>query len=194
MRYIWPVGGGVGTYYGHFSDAAASISPMQAIYTSPGGAASPYVPVFVPARRLQAVYRMLADESSDEPGASPTPSSESPQVHPLADDEASAGPADERFRDPDFVKTHLASRSETVRGVAKYLAQRPGQWITSEPIADALNLEHGWNSLAGALGAAGHYFKNRSIGMPWNWTYETPDRRVQLMMDAETADVILSVL
>jgi hypothetical protein len=30
--------------------------------------------------------------------------------------------------------------------------------------------------------------------MPWHWTYETPDRHVQLMMDAETAEVILSVL
>jgi hypothetical protein len=167
---------------------------MQTTYTFPEDPASHYVPVFVPARRLQAVYRMLADESSEEPGTSPTPSSGSPQVHPLADDEASAGSADERFRDPAFVKTHLASRSETVRGVAKYLAQRPGQWITSEPIAGALNLEHGWNSLAGALGAAGHYFKNRSIGMPWHWTYETPDRHVQLMMDAETAEIILSVL
>lgn len=155
---------------------------------------SRYVPVFVPESRLPAVYRVLVDESADEPAASSTSSSESPQIHPLADDEASAGPADERFRDPAFVKSHLASRSETVRGVAKYLAQNPGQWITSQPIAEALSLEHGWNSLAGALGAAGHYFKNRDIGMPWHWTYETPDRHVQLMMDAETAEVILSVL
>jgi hypothetical protein len=53
-----------------------------------------------------------------------------------------------------------------VRGVAKYLAQEPGRWITSEPIATALKLEQGWNSLGGALGAAGHYFKNREIAMP----------------------------
>jgi hypothetical protein len=123
-----------------------------------------------------------------------TPSSEPAPIDPLADDEAWAGRADERFRDAAFVKDHLASRSETVRGVAKYLAQRPGRWIPSGPIADALNLEHGSNSLAGALGAAGRYLKNRRIGMPWHWTYQTPDGNVQLMIDPETAKVVNSVL
>ena len=48
--------------------------------------------------------------------------------------------------------------------------------------------------LAGAFGAAGHYLAKRKIALPWHWTYETPDRRVQLMTDPETAKAILSVL
>ncbi|MGH2941982.1 MAG: hypothetical protein ACRDLN_04320 [Solirubrobacteraceae bacterium] len=126
--------------------------------------------------------------------AASIPLSDSLSINPLDGDEVCSGPADERFRDPAFVENHLASRSETVRGVAAYLAQRPGRWIASEPIALALNLEYGWNSLAGALGAAGLYFKNRSIGAPWHSMYETSNHRVLLMMDAETAEVIKSVL
>jgi hypothetical protein len=148
-----------------------------------------YVPVLVPEQRLQAVYRLLADDAITAAPDTTPPPDQAP-----ADGDDWSGAADPRFRDPAFVKTHLATRSATIRGMAKYLAARPGQWLTSEPIAEALGLEYGWNSLAGALGAAGHYFKNRGIAMPWHWTYDTPDRHVQLMMDAETAAVITSVL
>jgi hypothetical protein len=58
----------------------------------------------------------------------------------------------------------------------------------------ALGLEHGSNSRAGAFGVAGHYFGNRDIGMPWGWTYETPDRRIPMRMDAQIADVVLATL
>lgn len=155
--------------------------------------ASHYVPVLVPERLLPAVYRVLADADTEN-STSPPELRTGPPAEPPGAEGAVSGAADERFRDAAFVRAHLGGRSETVRGIATHLAQRPGQWTKSEPIAEALDLEHGWNSLAGALGAAGHYFKNRGIGMPWNWTYETPDRHVELMMDADTAEVILSVL
>jgi hypothetical protein len=118
----------------------------------------------------------------------------SPGAPPEPDDEEWSGSADQRFRDRSFVDAHLASRSETVREAAKYLAQRPGTWTTSNEIATALSLEHGWNSLAGAFGAAGRYFANRDIDLPWDWTYDTPDRRIRLKMAPEIAEVVLKAL
>ena len=129
----------------------------------------------------------MPDDSAEMP-------EESAEAAPGSDDDAWSGTADERFRDRAFVDTHLVPRSDTVRDAAKYLAQRAGTWITSEEIATALGLPHGWNSLAGAFGAAGRYFANRDIALPWDWTYYTPDGRIRLRMDPEIAKVILEAL
>ena len=86
-------------------------------------------------------------------------------------------------------------RSDTIRGAAEYLAQRPGSWVSSDEIAEHLGLPYGWNSLAGAFGAAGTYFSNREIAMPWDWTYhDTPDGRIRLRMPAEIAEIVLQAL
>ncbi len=152
-------------------------------------ATGPYIPVYVPESRLGEIYRLLGTEPSasaagvERPGVSLEP----------VDDEWS-GTADERFSDRDFVDAHLVPRSQTVREAARYLAQRPGQWISSDEIAAALALEHGWNSLAGAFGAAGRYFANREIDLPWDWTYDTPDRRIRIRMDANVAKAVLEAI
>jgi hypothetical protein len=152
-----------------------------------------YVPVLVPEALLGDIYRQLA-----EAVAAPLPEvgrESSTEVSAEASGGAWAGKADERFRDRSFVDEHLAPRSETVREAAKYLAGRPDTWVTSEDIAKALELEHGWNSLAGAFGAAGRYFANRDIGLPWDWTYiDTPDGRIRLKMDPAIAEVVLATL
>lgn len=138
------------------------------------------------------VYGFLASKRADsEPTVAPGPAV---KATPGLDEDGWSGSADRRFRDRDFVDTHLAPRSETVRDAAKYLAHRPGTWTTSEEIASDLGLAHGWNSLAGAFGAAGRYFANRDVGLPWNWTYDTPDGRIRLKMDPEIAEVVLEAL
>lgn len=149
-----------------------------------------YVPVLVPAALLGDVYRLLTDAA----GASVVPSQ--PVQTVAAEDESDgwSGEADARFRDASFVRAHLVPRSATVKGAAKHLANRANTWISSEEIATALGLQFGWNSLAGALGAAGRYFANRDIGVPWDWTYDTPDGRIRLKMDAAIAEVVLSEL
>jgi hypothetical protein len=187
--------GALGAAGRYFKNRAMG-KPWHWTYDTPNG----YVQLMIDAETAEVINRVLLGDASrqaDLPSrADPlsTPLSEPRPIRPLADDDEWVAPADQRFRDPAFVENHLTSRSETVRGVAQYLAQRPGQWITSGPIAEALNLEYGWNSLAGALGAASRYCKNRGIGMPWHSKYETSHGNVQLMMDAETADVINSVL
>jgi hypothetical protein len=157
------------------------------------GPSGSYVPVYVPEALLGDIYRRLA-EAVTVPArvADPEPS---PGVSSEADGAEWAGSADDRFRNRSFVDEHLAPRSETVREAAKYLARRADAWVTSEEIAAALELEHGWNSLAGAFGAAGRYFANRDIGLPWDWTYiDTPDGRVRLKMDPAIAEVVLAAL
>jgi len=155
--------------------------------------------VFVPYELLGPVYRLLADAAASsesaggsEPVAASDPAAEAP---PRPGENNWSGSGDERFRDRAFVNAHLVPRSETIRGAAKYLAQRPGTWASSDEIAEHLGLPHGWNSLAGAFGAAGQYFSNRDIAMPWDWTYhDTPDGRIRLKLEPEIAKVVLEAL
>jgi len=136
---------------------------------------STYVQVMVPEERLAAVYRLLISESERE-------------AFPMTQEVQA--PAQAGWRDPAFVRAHLGPRSETVRGLAKYLADRPGQAVTAEQAAQALALPHGWNSLAGALGAFGNYLGNRGIQFPWSATTDPNDWRVRLTMDEPTADAV----
>jgi hypothetical protein len=152
----------------------------------------PYIPVFVPCELLGSVYRLLADAADSVSSAA---SESVAEASPRPDEDNWSGSADERFRNRAFVDTHLVPRSDTIRGAAMYLAQRPGTWLSSDEIAGHLGLPYGWNSLAGAFGAAGTYFSNREIAMPWDWTYhDTPDGRIRLRMPQEIAQVVLEAL
>jgi hypothetical protein len=57
-----------------------------------------------------------------------------------------------------------------------------------------LSLPHGWNSLAGALGAFGNYLANRGIEFPWSAVTDANDERVRLTMDEDTAAVVKQAL
>ena len=142
---------------------------------------STYVQVMVPEEHLAAVYRVLiAAHEADLPGGAQAPHE--------------AGPAVGGWRDPAFVRRHLGSRSATIRGLAMYLAGRPGEVVTADVAAEALSLPHGWNSLAGALGAFGHYLANRGIEFPWSAVTDARDERVRLTMNEATAIAIRSAL
>jgi hypothetical protein len=143
-----------------------------------------YVPVLVPEERLEEVYRVLAR---------PVGLPESPEDPERSDVRGDAW-------DPDFwldeanIKEHLRPRSRTIRGLAKYLASRPDEQVTSDEAAEALGLKYGWNSLAGALGAFGRYCVNRGLEFPWETSYENPEERAHLTLDRRTADVFKQLL
>jgi hypothetical protein len=141
---------------------------------------STYVQVMVPEEHLAAVYRLLVSAREEAPSGS------DPATQELL---TAAG-----WRDPAFVRSHLGSRSETIRGLARYLADRPGEAVTAEAAADALDLPYGWNSLAGALGAFGHYLANRGIEFPWSAVTDPDDWRVRLTMDEPTAAAVKRAL
>jgi hypothetical protein len=143
---------------------------------------STYVQVMVPEEQLAAVYRVLL--SAHEAGASRS----DPAAQELVASTAGG------WRDPAFVRLHLGARSETIRRLAKYLADRPGQAVTAEAAADALSLPYGWNSLAGALGAFGNYLANRGIEFPWSAVTDANDERVRLTMDEDTATAVKQAL
>jgi hypothetical protein len=143
---------------------------------------STYVQVMVPEEHLAAVYRLLV---SAQEGASPSAGRATPE--PVA-------PTAGGWRDPAFVRTHLGPRSNTIRSLAGYLADRPGQAVTAEAAADALHLPYGWNSLAGALGAFGNYLANRGIEFPWSAAPGPEDSRVRLTMDEPTAAAVKQAL
>jgi len=132
-----------------------------------------YIAVHVPEDRLADVYRLLGSPSGGV----------AVEDQPLAPE-----PDPEFWRDPDNIREHLIPRSETIRELAKYLASRPDEEVTAHEAADHLELPHGWNSLAGALGAFGRYCANRDLGFPWATNYGD-DWRVRLTLDAATAEV-----
>ncbi len=143
---------------------------------------STYVQVMVPEEHLAAVYRLLI---SAEDGARSKPGRAGQEL---------LAPTAAGWRDPAFVGTHLGPRSETIRGLARYLADRPAQAVTAEAAADALGLPYGWNSLAGALGAFGNYLANRGIEFPWSAVTDPEDWRVRLTMDEPTAAAVKQAL
>jgi hypothetical protein len=69
----------------------------------------------------------------------------------------------------------------------------PGQEVTSEEIAAALNLPHGWNSLAGANGTFGHKLANLGHAFPWSGR-EASDGRARMMITAEMAAMVNEVI
>jgi hypothetical protein len=142
-----------------------------------------YIQVMVPEEQLAAVYRVLL--SAHGPGAL------GPDPQPREGMPPTAGGG---WRDPAFVRTHLGGRSETIRGLAKYLADRPGQAVTAEAAAEALGLRYGWNSLAGALGAFGNYLANRGIEFPWSSITDASDERVRWTLDTDTAIAVTQAL
>ena len=143
---------------------------------------STYVQVMVPEEHLPAVYRVLLSDQERSPSKSDGASQD-------LQDSPGAG-----WQDPAFVRSHLGPRSETIRGLARYLADRPGQAVTAEVAADALKLPYGWNSLAGALGAFGNYLANRGIEFPWSAETDPDDWRVRLTMDEPTAAAVKQAL
>lgn len=143
---------------------------------------STYVQVMVPEEHLAAVYRVLLSAQDRAPSNS------------VAAPQDLVSSTVTGWRDPAFVRTHLGPRSETIRGLARYLADRPGQPVTAEAAADALGLPYGWNSLAGALGALGNYLANRGIEFPWSAVTDPDDWRVRLTMDEPTAAAVKQAL
>jgi hypothetical protein len=134
-----------------------------------------YVQVMVPESELAAVYRLLAASASEGFGDN-------------------AEQSNSAWADPAYVTQHLKPRSETVRAFAKYLAGRPGEEVSSDEAAAVLDLEHGWNSLAGALGALGNYFSNRDITFPWDYSWDPEDGRTRFTMGEDVAKAINEVL
>lgn len=135
-----------------------------------------YVPVQVPEDQLTSVYALLSA------GAVPEPEP------PIA-----GGPEWDR----ELVTDHLVNAgSDSIKQLARYLADRPDEDVTTDEAAAALGLPHGWNSIAGALGAYGRYLSNRGLGFPWESLRSNAASgwRSRLRMDADLAALVRDLL
>jgi hypothetical protein len=129
----------------------------------------------VPEDRLMQVYALL--------GAPPAPA--------VATSEATSN--SKKPWTKEALAKLLKEASETIQGEAKHLASHAVQEVTSEEIADALQLPHGWNSLAGANGAWGHKLANLGYAFPWS-SREASDGRIRMTMTAEMAAMVNEVI
>lgn len=142
-----------------------------------------YVQVAVPEDRLHAVYGLLSDspELVDE--------AEETEEH----EELEELGAPEEVWDEGTIREHLLPASETIRRLAKYLASRPNEEVTTDEAAGELGLPHGWNSLAGSLGAFGRYCVNRDLPFPWDSWYGD-DGRARMRMHPRVAELVRALL
>ena len=77
------------------------------------------------------------------------------------------------------------------RDLMKLLAQRPGQWMHTSEIAEAMELEHGSRSAAGMFGAFGRRAGHRYEGAkPWYSEWDSDAGEMRHMMSEEVAEVI----
>jgi hypothetical protein len=127
----------------------------------------------VPADRLLEVYRLLGNPSPE--GA-------------MTSDRGQGLWTDA------MLESTLREASPTIQKLARYLAEHPGEEITTERVASALELYRGWNSLAGALGAFGRKLANRDLSFPWESWYSAQDGKSRMRMDHDLAARVLAVL
>lgn len=129
------------------------------------------VMVPVPKDRLMEVYAVLGKDGGGERREGPEP--------PDAFDHWDAA----EFR------RHVGRASDTIKGLVKYLADHAGEEVTTTDVAEELQLPHGWNSLAGALGAFGRYLGNRDRDWPWETWWDADGRAVMRMSEAVAIEV-----
>jgi len=92
----------------------------------------------------------------------------------------------------DLIIRQYRESPESMKKFQQYLAEHAGQDFSSTEIAVAIGAEHGWNSIAGALGAYGRRVKNRykrsSFPFQQGWDHEHGEMRHG--MTPEVAEII----
>ncbi len=132
-----------------------------------------FVSVPVPAQYVTAVYELIARLDA---GARPDPV---PQPEDRGRSGALTQPLVERI---------YRESEDAHRRLLEYLAERPGEWLDSQTVADGLGLKHGRKSLAGSLGALGRRADHRYGGLkPFESHWEPERYLVELRMSPEVA-------
>ena len=122
-----------------------------------------YIPV--PANRVDDVFRFLLG---------------------LADDDGAVDSDLDRI-----VHRVFRESDEQFRRLLYFLAQRPGASVTTDEVADGLDLFRGAASLAGMLGAFGRRSNNRYDSFwPFEKTYNPIERTSELMMPPNVAAIV----
>lgn len=91
----------------------------------------------------------------------------------------------------DTVRRSYRESGDNMRVLLDFLADRPGQEVSSYDLADAIGARYGWNSVAGMLGAFGRRSANRygRTEPMWEVRYDE-DGRVLLTLPVGAARAI----
>jgi hypothetical protein len=130
---------------------------------------SDYVYVPVPADRVEDVYRFLLG---------------------LADADGAVDSDLDRF-----VNRVYRESEEKFRRLLEFLADHPGTPLSTELVAEEIELERGTASLAGMLGAFGRRSTNRYDDFwPFERVYNSVDEQMELLMNPEVATILKRIL
>ncbi len=89
------------------------------------------------------------------------------------------------------VRRAYRESADKMRTLLRFLADHPGEEVSSEQIARAIDARFGWNTVAGMLGAFGRRSANRyGMSAPmWEYRYDG-EGRILLTMPQDVAEVI----
>jgi hypothetical protein len=95
----------------------------------------------------------------------------------------------------EMIERQYRESPESMQKFELWLADHPGQEFTTTDMADALKVPHGWNSIAGMLGAYGNRVRNRykrtTFPFQSRWNYEGGEQLHS--MRAEVAEIIKAI-
>ena len=141
------------------------------------------VSILVPKRHLARIYTFIG-------------SLDAPQVAvPAA--LGSNGKVDDSVDDhsvwvPKLIERQFRESPDSMKKFQRWLADHPGQEFTTTQMAEALEANRGWNSIAGMLGAYGNRVKNRykRTTFPFQTRWEGDGGEALHSMTPEVAEII----
>lgn len=137
-----------------------------------------YVQVYVRKSDLPRVYRLIG--SLDEEANAPV-------VEPVG--------ASSKEWSADLLKKQYVDASKTIKALERFLADHEGERFTGDELAAGIGLQYGWNSIAGALGAASRRHRNHygRQDFPFDIDYDDDDELARYSMPSKYATIIKSL-
>lgn len=118
----------------------------------------------------------------------PASGPESVAVEPTSPEEGDEWPRD-------LIVRQYQESQPAMKRFLDHLTAHPDVWISTLEMADALDAAHGWNTIAGMLGAYGRRVKNRyrrsTFPFEVKWDYDA--NRSNYRMSSEVAKIIRSL-
>jgi hypothetical protein len=136
------------------------------------------VTIPVPKRHLARIYAFIG-------------SLDAPEVHAAVAGANGAGETVDEWS-LGMVERQYRESPDSMKRFQQWLADHPGQEFTSTQMGEALDVEYGWNSIAGMLGAYGNRVRNRygKASFPFQSRTDYEAGEVLHSMTPEVAEII----
>ena len=141
-----------------------------------------FVPVLVPKKHVTRVYGLIASLDERRNGASDEPAS------------TKTAPTEGGWS-KELIERQYRESPPSMKKFQRFLAEHPGQEFSTSEMAEPMGAAHGWNSVAGALGAYGrrvkHRYKRDSFPFASRWDHENEEQYHS--MTPEVAEIIRAI-